>query len=443
MNNGKSLHGMTRQLFDALTALLPPKSVDKTGPNATLASCIEKFLAVSHTNNSLIRTIAGKEVHEAYCTCCLFHLQAYLELDNTIHTEEELLLSVSHLEKLKSCVEFLICLGVYPYLDPGVSIPLELRMEAHSYFQLPPVRSSITREQNLLRVAKCLLQFRVCRTEQLKRLASPALFLGDVIAALMQVGYSTAPANSSTGANSCSIEARQLLWKLLCDLPGSVAMKELLILQGGSSGSRKIKGAVKLPPAPPWLRKSCGRLLSRLLVRGTTGSGPGARSTGSDGVRSLLFASASLSPGVIGAPSGCITSLDPRLQPALAHGLAQILASKPSWLMGRSGMEQFAEDAPQCYFESIAAQILDLLTLKFTSLPTEPTLAASASMTDSVARFGALVSVATMHEFCNRDPALGKRLFLEPLLAVLYQCVASDASNQSSSASPSKSCSQC
>lgn len=77
-------------------------------------------------------------------------------------------------------------------------------------------------------------------------MVSPTLFLGDTIAALMQVSHVTNARNNestlgdNTASHGASREARQILWKLLCELPGSVAMKELLILQGGSVGAQKV-----------------------------------------------------------------------------------------------------------------------------------------------------------------------------------------------------------
>lgn len=158
---------MTRALFDSLKSLLPPKNADSIDPGSTLASCIDKYLSVSNPDDDTLNKLLGKEVYEAYCICCLHHLQSYVDLDAS--STEEILLSVSHLEKLKSCVEFLICLGVYPYLDPGVSIPLELRMEAHSCFRLPSVESSVVRELNLLRVSGILDgNCRICLVSTIK-----------------------------------------------------------------------------------------------------------------------------------------------------------------------------------------------------------------------------------------------------------------------------------
>ncbi|KAF8563438.1 hypothetical protein P879_04908, partial [Paragonimus westermani] len=214
-------------------------------------------------------------------------------------------------------------------------------------------------------IAKCLLQLRESKLDQLNRLLSPNLFLGDLIAALVQVAYGPSGVTHKSGSqllpkqSHISDDARRLLWKLMCDLPGHVAMKELFILQGGTTGAIKVKGSVQLPVAPNWLRKTCGRLLSRLMARPKAlGLSENGKRIPGNGVKNLLLASVLISPGVVSYSdsSGCINSLDPRTQPALAQAIAQILATIPSVCLNKPSSSD-TESPILKYHSSIAEQV--------------------------------------------------------------------------------------
>ncbi|OON19260.1 HEAT repeat protein, partial [Opisthorchis viverrini] len=178
-----------------------------------------------------------------------------------------------------------------------------------------------------------------------------------------------------------------------------------------------VKGSVQLPSAPRWLQKICGGLLSRLLVRPYGFTQAPARS----GVKDLLLATASLAPGVISSTSsaGCINSLDPRLQPAVAQALASIFTTTPSFLIKPA--EQSVGVVQLDYNSAIAAQILELFDLK--EQRQFNTSTDQNKMSDSLIQFAYLVALTTAHEFCTRYPDLGKQLYLSPLIGMLRRLV--------------------
>ncbi|CAH8663374.1 unnamed protein product [Dicrocoelium dendriticum] len=406
---------MHRHALDAITSLLPQTQSATLIISQELALCIQNYICAIGTDSNLVAQISGKEVYEAFCLCCMDYLYKCANAEVGPDEPLDAVFSITREAQLRRCMEFLICLGAYPLLDAGVSLPLEMRLESSPYYQCPKNLSDPNRRDKLLQIGRCLLQLRGSKLEQLKRLISPNLFLGDLIAVLAQAAYG--PVNSVPSSdlptidNPCT-QSRKLLWTLLTDLPGDVAMKELLILQGGTSGTSQNKGAVRLPTAPAWLRRACGRLLSRLLVR--------SRDSGSESVESgvldLILASASLSPGLTScSPSSCITSLDPRLQPALVHALASIISSSPATLPNRLSSAT-VEPSESHYHQFISKQVLALIE------PHHP-LTASHNKPDGLFAFGRLVALATVHVFCSRRPTLGIQFYLQPLIGVLDRFV--------------------
>ncbi|CAL8073103.1 unnamed protein product [Calicophoron daubneyi] len=413
---------MASHVFDSIGVLLPDHQSDPQNVYIELANCVESYLnCIERTD--LAAELSGKEVTESFCICCMHCLDMCACVNTKSPNISEPVFSTSNLEKLNKLLQFLVCLGIYPRLDAGVSLPLELRMDSFTNYKCSPKVDKSDRFASLLKIAKCMLRLRNSSLDQLKSLISPKYFLGDLIAALVQVAYGQGIKpefmKSSNEEIRLAREAQKILWTLLCDLPGYVAMKELLILQGGCKAPVEVKGSVHLPLAPKWLRTTCGRLLSRLLVR------PAPISSGvSFGVKNLLLASATLAPGLIGS-SRSTTSMDPRMLPALAQGLARILAAPPAFLS--KSKSATAEKATLKYYESIAAQVLDVIHLR-DSCPSSNKEVMTGDSSDSISRFGHLVGLISVHEVCTRNPDLGKRLFLWPLVGVLQRCVVDDPS---------------
>ncbi|KAF6776636.1 hypothetical protein AHF37_04233 [Paragonimus kellicotti] len=426
---------MERTILNAIDVLLPHPHVTTTNPSRDLAMCVEQYVN-KIDDVAIFHSVEGREVHEAFCACCVDYLRRCAEISPEVGVSCDNLFSVAHEEKLRKCMQFLVCLGCYPLLDEGVGLPLELRLESVTYYRCPKNPHDPDRQTKLLEIAKCLLQLRESKLDQLNRLISPNLFLGDLIAALIQVAYGPSrvvhKSDSQLSPRQSHIsDARRLLWKLMCDLPGHVAMKELFILQGGTAGGVKVKGSVQLPLAPNWLQKTCGHLLSRLMTRPQAlGLSENGKRIPGNGVKSLLLASALVSPGVISYSdsSGCINSLDPRTQPALAQAIARILATTPSVFLTKRSSDN--ESLALKYHSSIAEQVLELLVPSCDRVDSSTT---SPTAEDSISRFGYLVGLTAIHELCSRNAQLGRQLYLSRLFAALYRLVDTGPSEWSAS----------
>ncbi|XP_056137878.1 transport and Golgi organization protein 6 homolog [Lampris incognitus] len=219
------------------------------------------------------------------------HLTVQLELFNQssapagpkLHTPEMApplapdVLSVSQQKTIGAALQFVISLGLCPYLAPGVGVPLR-RRSAFGAMVEGLVHGDIVPavERRLLVITNVLLQ--------MAELASFATLiftrhLGDVIAALCQLGYRPHQSNrgSTNQEKEISTEERETCREALRSLLGKVyqpiAIKELLILQGGPKQTAPVAGShgtiskVALGAAPTWLRRLCGQLLSDRLMQ--------------------------------------------------------------------------------------------------------------------------------------------------------------------------------
>lgn len=182
-------------------------------------------------------------------------------------------LSVSQQKTLSTALQFVVSLAICPYLAPGVGVPLGHR----SVFGTVVERlthngtKSLEGQQRLLTTTNVLLKM-----AELSSLATLvfARHLGDLMAALCQLGYQ--PHKEETGTaeegNELSAEQRRMcreaLRNLLEKVYQPIVIKELLILQGPKSGPVKsTSGKAAQGCAPSWLRRLCGQLLSERLIQ--------------------------------------------------------------------------------------------------------------------------------------------------------------------------------
>ncbi|XP_008309635.1 transport and Golgi organization protein 6 homolog [Cynoglossus semilaevis] len=193
-------------------------------------------------------------------------------------------LSVAQQRTLGAALQFVVSLGLCPYLSPGVGVSLRSRSAFGAMVEKLIRGGSASRaaEQRLHTTTSVLLQ-----VSQLSSLATTIFtqHLGDLMAALCQLGYRPRGRNpeqqqrqeqkdlSPEDRKSCQDALRNLLGRV----HQPIVIKELLILQGGarqSSGSNgsaalgsAALGSAALGSAPAWLRRLCGRLLSERLVQ--------------------------------------------------------------------------------------------------------------------------------------------------------------------------------
>uniref|UniRef100_A0A672LEV7 Transport and golgi organization 6 homolog n=1 Tax=Sinocyclocheilus grahami TaxID=75366 RepID=A0A672LEV7_SINGR len=182
-------------------------------------------------------------------------------------------LSVAQQKTLGTVLQFVVTLGLCPYLAPGVGVALGLRSAFGAAVE-GAVRHDVAPEgeRRLLITTNVLLE-----VSALSSLATPVFtrHLGDIMAALCQLAYRPKrPEGDGTNRNKgLTVEERksckEALHNLLRIVYQPIVIRELLVLQGGpkqaSSGSRG--GGKALTQAPTWLRRLCGQLLSDRLMQ--------------------------------------------------------------------------------------------------------------------------------------------------------------------------------
>ncbi|KAK7152019.1 hypothetical protein R3I94_008377 [Phoxinus phoxinus] len=290
-------------------------------------------------------------------------------------------LSVAQQKTLGAVLQFVVTLGLCPYLAPGVGVALGLRSAFGAAVE-GAVRHDVapTGERRLLITANVLLE-----VSALSSLATPVFtrHLGDIMAALCQLAYRPQrPEGDSTKSNKgLTVEERKTCKEALHSLLGKVyqpiVIKELLVLQGGpkqgSSGSRggcPGGGGKALSQAPPWLRRLCGQLLSDRLMQ-------------PQGVQAVVRA--------ILEGTGAGGDSDWRK----CDAVAKILAACPQQSL-----------SAECYYSQVCPQVLELLHFKDKL---------AAQQFQRVATRAALIMVQDRPEFAQR-------FLLFPLLSPLRRC---------------------
>lgn len=291
-------------------------------------------------------------------------------------------LSVTQQKTLGAALQFVVSLGLSPYLAPGVGVPLG-RRSAFGGMVEQLVRGGAVSAvgRRLLTTVNVLLEL-----AELSSLATLVFtrHLGDVMAALCQLGY------QPHRADGCSTEeekmeelsaeerrtCREALKSLLGKVYQPIVIKELLILQGGpkqsrpvgsSSGSSSSRAA--LGSAPAWLRRLCGQLLSERLMQ-------------PKGVQAVVRA---ILEGGTGGESDW----------RKCDGVARILVACP---------QQSA--SADSYYRQVCPQILDLLHFK----------------DKLTAQQFQRVATRAVLSVVQEKPSFAQQYLLAPLLAPLHRC---------------------
>ncbi|XP_058501657.1 transport and Golgi organization protein 6 homolog isoform X3 [Solea solea] len=211
-------------------------------------------------------------------------------------------LSVSQQKTLGAALQFVVSLGLCPYLAPGVGVPLGCRSAFAATVEKLVHGGSGSAEatRRLLTTTSVLLQL-----AELSSLATLVFtqHLGDLMAALCQLGYqphrATDEVTHKQQPQNLTADERQTCRNALGHLLGRVyqpiVIKELLVLQGGPRqcvaggglGGSSSSSSSSSRSAPAWLRRLCGQLLSERLmqpngvhavVRAVLGGGTGGES---------------------------------------------------------------------------------------------------------------------------------------------------------------------
>ncbi len=201
------------------------------------------------------------------------------------------LLSVVDQKVVGVLVQFIISLGLYPFLLPGVDTLIKLRMARSEVIAKD---TSLTSTSKAWRLSKCCGVLLNCFENPILGTLLMPRYLTDVLAALIQICYGPsegqpkvegvctsavlpAPAD---GAESEHLTSRRHnarerekcmagLQRLINCVHQPLIIRELITLQSMSGGQKlqKSPGSDPVSKNPRWLQKACGQLLSERLMQ--------------------------------------------------------------------------------------------------------------------------------------------------------------------------------
>ncbi|KPP67672.1 hypothetical protein Z043_113713 [Scleropages formosus] len=293
-------------------------------------------------------------------------------------------LSVAQQKTVSAALQFVVTLGLCPYLSPGVGIALECRSTFGAAVAAavdrnvapPPDRRLLTTTFAMLEISEASSVATLVLTRH----------LGDILAGLCQLGYCPEHPEEGRAEHSKVVsmeertECRKALQSLLGKVYQPIVIKELLILQGGPKQARGPPAGVAPPRtplahAPPWLRRLCGQLLSERLMQ----------PNGVQAVVRAILEGAGGSAGVQAAASDW----------KKCDAVARILAVCPQQSL-----------SVESYYSQVCPQVLDLLHFrdKLTALQFQR------------------VATCAAFTMVQKQPELGRRYLLAPLFAPLVRC---------------------
>ncbi|XP_006909867.2 transport and Golgi organization protein 6 homolog isoform X1 [Pteropus alecto] len=292
-------------------------------------------------------------------------------------------LSISQQKTVQSVLQFVVTLGVCPYLMPGVGVPLRCRTEFGTVVQdVVCLDAAPNASQRLY--TSCQVLLNVAQRASLGSLIFCRHF-GDIAAGLCQLGFCPTKRKPLKPEEEVLTEeeralSREALRDILDQVYQPLAVRELLILQGGPSQScMDVKRQVRCQ-SPAWLRRLCGQLLSERLMR-------------PNGVQAVVR-------GILeGAGAGAAGGSDAEAVAAdwkKCDLIAKILASCPQQSL-----------SPEDYYKDICPQVLDLFHFQ----------------DELTARQFQRVATTTFITMSRERPQLAAKYLLQPVLAPLHRCL--------------------
>ncbi|XP_039707717.1 transport and Golgi organization protein 6 homolog [Pteropus medius] len=292
-------------------------------------------------------------------------------------------LSISQQKTVQSVLQFVVTLGVCPYLMPGVGVPLRCRTEFGTVVQdVVCLDAAPSASQRLY--TSCQVLLNVAQHASLGSLIFCRHF-GDIAAGLCQLGFCPTKRKPLKPEEEVLTEeeralSREALRDILDQVYQPLAVRELLILQGGPSQScMDVKRQVRCQ-SPAWLRRLCGQLLSERLMR-------------PNGVQAVVR-------GILeGAGAGAAGGSDAEAVAAdwkKCDLIAKILASCPQQSL-----------SPENYYKDICPQVLDLFHFQ----------------DELTARQFQRVATTTFITMSRERPQLAAKYLLQPVLAPLHRCL--------------------
>ncbi|XP_004431827.1 PREDICTED: transport and Golgi organization protein 6 homolog isoform X1 [Ceratotherium simum simum] len=292
-------------------------------------------------------------------------------------------LSISQQKTVQSVLQFVVTLGVCPYLMPGVGVPLRYRTEFGAVVQ-DVVCLDVAPDATRRLYTSCRVLLNVAQHASLGSLIFCRHF-GDIAAGLCQLGFCPTKRKPLKPEEEVLTEeeralSREALRNILDQIYQPLAVRELLILQGGPPQScTDVKTQVRCR-APAWLRRLCGQLLSERLIRPS-----GVQAV----VRGILEGAGA---GAAGGSDAEATAADWKK----CDLTAKILASCPQQSL-----------SPEDYYRDICPQILDLFHFQ----------------DKLTARQFQRVATTTFITMSREHPQLAAKYLLQPMLAPLHRCL--------------------
>ncbi|XP_078066581.1 transport and Golgi organization protein 6 homolog isoform X2 [Mustelus asterias] len=304
-------------------------------------------------------------------------------------------LSISQQKTVQSALQFVVTLGICPYLLPGVGTPLSCRSDFAATVEKMVHRLESPRGISRLHTVTLAL-LEIARHPSLESMVLTRHF-GDLLASLCQLGYSPNKCQQSSVSLKVSQEDRetqkglttaelqgcqQALQNLLDRVYQPIVIKELLILQGGAKqvGSAMGGKARTRSQAPAWLRRQCGHLLSERLMKPR-----GVQAV----VRGIVEGAGA---GIAGGRSAETAAADWRK----CDTVARILASCPQQCLSVGD-----------YYRQVCPQVLELFHIK----------------DKLTAHQFQRVATTTLLSMVKEQPELAEKYLLRPLLAPLICCL--------------------
>ncbi|XP_048079517.1 hyaluronan synthase 3 isoform X1 [Ursus arctos] len=292
-------------------------------------------------------------------------------------------LSISQQKTVQSALQFVVTLGVCPYLMPGVGVPLRCRTEFGAVVQ-DVVCLDVPPHATRRLYSSCKVLLNVAHHTSLGSLIFCRHF-GDLAAGLCQLGFCPTKRKPLNPEEEVLTEeertlSREALRDILDQVYQPLAVRELLILQGGPPQPCTDEKTQVRYRAPAWLRRLCGQLLSERLMRPS-----GVQAV----VRGILEGAGA---GAAGGSDGEAVAADWKK----CDLIAKILASCPQQCL-----------SPEDYYRDICPQILDLFHFQ----------------DKLTARQFQRVATTTFITMSRERPQLASKYLLQPVLAPLHRCL--------------------
>ncbi|KAM9375964.1 transport and Golgi organization protein 6 homolog [Pholidichthys leucotaenia] len=285
-------------------------------------------------------------------------------------------LSVAQEKILEAALQFVVCLGLCPYLVPGVGVPLGRRSAFGAVIEKLIGRGAAAATgRRLLITTNVLLEL-----TDLSSLATLVFtrHLGDMMAALCQLGYQPCQEEERPLSAEERQACRQALKTLLGKVYQPIVIRELLILQGGPKQADPVgSSSGSSCRSPAWLRHLCGQLLSERLMQPS-------------GVQAVVRA---ILEGGAGSESDW----------RKCDAVARILVACPQQSASAEG-----------YYRHVCPQILRLLQFK------------DKLMGQQFQR----VAIRAVLAMVQERPSFAQQYLLWPLLAPLHRCTTSSGDSQ-------------